>query len=241
LFEALTGAQAEIRFGHLPALDRPPSPHDLPPAVHDRTGRPAPKRRAGSLSLRALRNDGVEPCALAASLTGIASEQGDSLPMDELARRFELEALASAGFDTAWMLAINRRVLRGMDFADVADRLPGGATEAFWLAVRGSLDLLREARGWWDVVAGTIVPPVVDGEHELLAAAEALLPPEPWDGSVGIDWITALERTTGRVGDALLAPLRLALTGEDTGPDLADLLPLIGRARAATRLQIAAA
>ena len=75
------------------------------------------------------------------------------------------------------MLAVNRRVLRGMAFSAVADRLPGGATETFWLAVRGSLDLLRESRGWWDVVAGTIVPPVVEGEQELLAAAEALLPP----------------------------------------------------------------
>jgi glutamyl-tRNA synthetase len=54
-------------------------------------------------------------------------------------------------------------------------------------------------------------------------------------------WITALERATGRVGNALLPPLRLALTGEDSGPDLADLLPLIGRSRAAGRLRIAAA
>ena len=40
----------------------------------------------------------------------------------------------------------------------------------------------------------------------------------------------ALERATGCSGEALLTPLRLALTGEDSGPDLADLLPLIGRA-----------
>jgi glutamyl-tRNA synthetase len=35
-------------------------------------------------------------------------------------------------------------------------------------------------------------------------------------------------------------PLRLALTGEDHGPDLKSLLPLIGRLRAAQRLQVAA-
>jgi glutamyl-tRNA synthetase len=35
-------------------------------------------------------------------------------------------------------------------------------------------------------------------------------------------------------------PLRLALTGEAEGPELDDLLPLIGRVRAASRLQIAA-
>ncbi len=54
-------------------------------------------------------------------------------------------------------------------------------------------------------------------------------------------WIGALERATERTGEALLIPLRLALTGEDSGPELADLLPLIGRPRAASRLAIAAA
>jgi glutamyl-tRNA synthetase len=36
----------------------------------------------------------------------------------------------------------------------------------------------------------------------------------------------------------LFAPLRLALTGEEHGPELATLLPLIGRTRAATRLRL---
>ncbi len=227
LFEALTAAPVAVRFAHLPALAD--------------GAKVAPKRRVGSLSLRALRHDGVEPCAIAASMDGIAPAHGAALPMDRLAQRFDLADLAASGFDPTRMLAVNRGLLRDLDFAAVADRLPGGATEAFWLAVRGSLDLLREARGWWDVVAGTIVPPVVEGEHALLTAAEALLPPEPWDGSVWRRWITALEQSTGRADETLLAPLRLALTGEDTGPDLADLLPLIGRPRAANRLQIAAA
>jgi glutamyl-tRNA synthetase len=139
------------------------------------------------------------------------------------------------------MLKINRRVLGKLDFTAVADRLPQGATEAFWLAVRGSLDLLKEARGWWDVVAGTIVPPVVEGARDLLLIAASLLPPEPWDNTVWANWIAALQQATERTGDALIAPLRLALTGEDSGPELAALLPLIGRPRAATRLATAAA
>ena len=45
---------------------------------------------------------------------------------------------------------------------------------------------------------------------------------------------------TGRKGRPLFHPLRLALTGEEKGPELRDLLPLIGRARTAERLRIAA-
>jgi glutamyl-tRNA synthetase len=149
--------------------------------------------------------------------------------------------MAASRFDACRMLAVNRHALEGLDFAAVADRLPGGATEAFWLAVRGHLDLLKEARGWWDVVAGSIVPPIMEGDRAVLAAAEATLPAEPWDGTVWGDWIGALQKATGLSVEALLIPLRLALTGEDEGPDLCSLLPLIGRTRVANRLGFAVA
>jgi len=223
----LLGSRTPIHFGHLPTLGD--------------SGKAAPGgRRAGNLALRSLRNDGIEPCAIAASMTGIAPVDGGPLPLDKLARHFDLIDLARSRFDVTQMLSINRRILGTMDFAAVADRLPSGATETFWLAVRGSLDLLKEARGWWDVVAGTIIPPMVEGARDLLLTAGSLLPPEPWDNAVWTRWIAALESATHRTGEALLLPLRLALTGEDSGPDLADLLPLIGRPRAASRLVIAA-
>ena len=53
------------------------------------------------------------------------------------------------------------------------------------------------------------------------------------------DWTNAVKAATGRKGKALFMPLRQALTGEDHGPDLKDLLPLIGRARAEERLRAA--
>jgi glutamyl-tRNA synthetase len=226
LFEVLRGSHTAVRFGHLPALG---DAGDAPSG-----------RRAGNPALRGLRNDGVEPGAIAASMTGFGAANGKPVPIGALAARFELADLATGRFDVTRMLALNRRVLSELAFEDVADRLPGGATEAFWLAVRGSLDLLKEARGWWDVVAGTIVPPVIEGAHDLFAVAGSLLPPEPWDNTVWTTWIGALEDATGQTGEALLVPLRLALTGEDSGPDLAGLLPLIGRPRAASRLAIAA-
>ena len=132
-------------------------------------------------------------------------------------------------------------MLHGLPHEVVAGRLPTGATEAFWLAVRGNLDLLNEARGWWDVVAGTIVPPVIEGEGDFLRAALDLLPAEPWTETIWSDWTTAVKHATGRTGRALFHPLRLALTGEETGPELRGLLPLIGRPRVAQRLSLAAA
>lgn len=223
LFEVLTGSATAVRFGHLPV-----------PA--DANGAALGFRKLGSLPVRNLRNDGVEPCAVSACLTGAGP-----LPPAELAGRMRLSDFSEPRLDVKQMLAVNRAVLRDMEFAGVADRLPNGATDAFWRAIRGNLDMLKEARGWWEVVTGTIVPPVIEGAHALLATAVELLPAEPWDDDVWHRWIRALEAATQQTGDSLVLPLRLALTGEDTGPDLADLLPLIGRSRAASRLAIAAA
>jgi glutamyl-tRNA synthetase len=89
-------------------------------------------------------------------------------------------------------------------------------------------------------VRGSIVPPVLENEGDFLRAALAAMPAEPWDGNTWGAWTGALKESTGRKGKALFLPLRLALTGEDHGPDIGTILPLIGREKAVLRLKIAA-
>jgi glutamyl-tRNA synthetase len=226
---ALGAGPHRFAFAHLPLL------------LDDEGGKFS--KRAGGLSLRTLRADGIEPEALTSYLARLGSSADpEPLPLARLAEEFDFSRFghAPARFDTRQLLALNRRVLHHAAFEHVAARLPTGATEAFWLAVRGNLDLLSEARGLWDVVAGTIVPPVIEGEAEFLHTACDLLPAEPWDGEVWSTWTRALKAATGRTGKKLFMPLRLALTGEDHGPELKALLPLIGRTRAASRLAVAA-
>ena len=65
--------------------------------------------------------------------------------------------------------------------------------------------------------------------------------------AAGLDWSTdpwpalaeALKSATGRKGKALFHPLRRALTGRESGPEMAPLLKRIGRDRAIDRLTIA--
>ena len=230
IMAALGARPANVRFAHLPLLV-------------DQDGGKLSKR-VGALSLRSLRGDGIEPQALAGYLARLGTAD-DPAPQsaDDIAATYDLSRVSrsAARFDGRQLLALNRRVLHDLPFDAVRDRLPPSATTAFWLAVRGNLDLLNEARGWWEVVAGTIIPPLIDGEAEYLHTARDTLPAEPWDNDVWTKWIDALKAATGRKGRSLFLPLRLALTGEDHGPELRDLLPLMGRDRAAERLRLAAA
>jgi glutamyl-tRNA synthetase len=173
----------------------------------------------GRLAIRNLRHDGIDPEAIT---TWLGGDEGFSLR--RMARKPDAAALP----------ALNREVLRHRDFGSVADRLPPGATEEFWLAIRGHIDLLTEARHWWHVVSGTIFPPVPDRARSLARAASNVLPPEPWDTGTWSAWLAAIPRDAG---PDRAATLRLLLTGEEQETELANLLPLIGRSRVLERLR----
>ncbi len=229
IMAALGQRPGAIRFAHLPALAAPEG------------GRLV--RRDGLPSLRTLRTDGIEPAALAGYLARLGTDE-DFIPEPPalLAPTYDPARVSrnAPKFDMKQLLALNRRALEATPFEAARDRLPPAATPAFWSAIRGKLDLLREARGWWDVVAGEIVPPLIEEDTAFLHRALELLPAEPWDDRTWPNWTNTIRQATGRKGKMLFLPLRLALTGEDQGPELSELLPLMGRARVAERLRLAA-
>ncbi len=98
-------------------------------------------------------------------------------------------------------------------------------------SVRPMLDILRDAARWWAIVrkGPETVEPLDEPERAFVNAALDLLPEEPWDRSTWKSWTDAVKQATGRKGKSLFMPLRLALTGLSSGPELADLLPLLGR------------
>lgn len=198
-------------------------------------------KRSGALSIGSLREDGLEPMAVAslAVLTGTAEAVRPIATLPELAALVDLSRIsrAPARFDPAEIETLNAKLLHETDYADVSQRLAalgieGG--EAFWLAVRSNLVRLADAKTWWDVVTGPVVK--AERDREFLGRAAALLPSEPWDENTWGAWTQAVKDATGAKGKALFMPLRQALTGLDHGPELKALLPLIGREQALARL-----
>lgn len=198
-------------------------------------------KRLGHLSLRGLREAGIEALAVAALavLTGSSDAVRPVSSLDELAGLVDLAHVSRtpAKFDEQELETLSARTLHQLPFAAVAARLAERdipATEPFWLAVRGNLSRLDDAAIWRRVVAGPLAPAV--GDLAFAATAAALLPPEPFDATTWKSWTSAVAAATGAKGKALFMPLRLALTGLEHGPELAALLPLIGRDRALKRL-----
>ncbi|HYA79768.1 MAG TPA: glutamate--tRNA ligase [Methylocystis sp.] len=200
-------------------------------------------KRTGALSIAALREEGCEPMAVAAlaTLTGSSDAVQAVRSLGELAGKFDLAHVSRnlARFDPADLVQLTHKTLAQLAYDDARERLAahdivGFKAEPFWLAVRGNLKRFDDVTGWWRVVEGEIAPKRED--EALLAQALELLPSEPWDETTWGVWTSAVKVHTGRKGRSLFHPLRLALTGAEIGPELAALLPLIGRARAAARL-----
>mgnify|MGYP006269583627 FL=1 len=199
-------------------------------------------KRLGSLGMAELRDSGIEPQAVIALLArlGTSDPVDPALDVAELAASFNLAHFgrAPARFDDAELARVNAAIIHRLPFAEVAARLPAGMDEAAWQTIRPNLSRLSEAADWWQVVTGPIAAPAQsDEDRAYLSVAAGVLE------QVGADWAAltaALKEQTGRKGKPLFLPLRQALTGQDHGPEMAALLPLIGKDAAIQRLRAAA-
>jgi glutamyl-tRNA synthetase len=197
-------------------------------------------KRTGALSISGLRESGIEPMAVAslAVLIGTSESVSAVRTMEELAEKFDPTATSKSAskFDPAELGVLNRVLLHAMPFEEARTRLlaygiDGERAEPFWLAVRGNLDTLADAGKWWRIVNERQEPAEALSAEDRAFVREAfdLLPDEPWDRTTWKLWTDQVKDKSDRKGKALFMPLRLVLTGLSSGPELADLLPLLGR------------
>jgi glutamyl-tRNA synthetase len=180
-----------------------------------------------------------------AILIGTSESVSAAIDMDALAERFDLAAISksSAKFDPAELDTLNRALLHDMPFEKAKERLEalgisGDQAEAFWATVRGNLERFNDAAHWWQIINGDLPekPELAEEDQVFVQEAFKLLPAAPWDKQTWKTWTDAVKIATGRKGKTLFMPLRIALTGQAHGPELADLLVLIGPDRTKTRL-----
>lgn len=202
-------------------------------------------KRLGSYGVEHLREEGVEPMALLDILARIGTSEPveANASLSELAASFDFSTFgrAPAHFDAHDVELVNARLLHKLDYARVAQQLPKDATEEDWLLLRPNLHRISDFRTWLAVLRGDIEPPELGHEERHLVKLAA-------GAAQGLDWsaepwralIDELKRSSGKKGRELFHPLRLALTGRDSGPEMAGLVERMGKERTIRRLEAAA-
>ena len=202
-------------------------------------------KRLGSLGVAHFREAGLEPAAIWSLLARL----GSSMPIEPFADvaplidsfDFGHFGRAPARFDEGELAALNQKIVHALPFDTVSKRLPDGMDATAWDAIRPNLETVAQAAEWWQVVTGPIDrPDSVDEDRDFLATAHRALSQLPFDDGIWRALTGQLKDETGRKGKTLFLPLRRALTGLDHGPDMGQLLPLIGREEALRRLSASA-
>lgn len=193
-------------------------------------------KRLGTLALRDLRENGVEPEALLSLMARLGSSQPVELQMslDEIAQGFDLAKFGAAPtkFDAEDLYPLTARKLHGLDFSAVANEIsalgvPADKAELFWKITRENIKTRRDLAGWWTLFRDGAEPDIASEDREFVAKAMTLLPDQPWGPKTWGDWTAAVKAATGRKGKGLFMPLRKAVTGQSRGPEMADVMQLI--------------
>lgn len=200
-------------------------------------------KRLGSLSLKDLKDECLENM----SVVSLMARLGSSEPIEpfknlnEIISTFELSKFSRATpkFDDSELFRLNAKILHNAKFEEIKDRLKeldlSQMDEDFWNAVRPNIETLKDAKEWWRVAKGPVTPVIED--KDFAHTALQCLPASPWNENTWKEWSTTVKEKTGRKGKQLFMPLRQMLTGMEHGPELGQLLLLIGKEETAKRLK----
>jgi glutamyl-tRNA synthetase len=193
-------------------------------------------KRLGTLSLRDLRKQGVEPMAILSLMARLGSSDPVELRTShqELIDGFDLGHFGAAPtkFDADDLMPLTQRYLAVLPFEQVKDQVlasgvPAALAERFWTVVRENLATMADLPGWWMFFAEGAAPLVEPEDRAYVEQAFALLPAAPYDETTWSSWTGAVKDATGRKGKALFMPLRKAVTGRERGPEMAEVMPLL--------------
>lgn len=227
----------------LAALDLPAPQYGHLALIVGSDGGPLSKRE-GALSVRELRDSGHFPEALLNYLARLGHHYAQDawMTLAELSAGFNPEHLgrAAARYDYAQLLHWQSEAVRHANAQHlwawmggaVQELVPAHCQDAFMAAVRPNIRFPAEALFWAERLFGT-AELVLSAENEALLNATGseffaqALAAYNEHGSAYHPLLESLKQRTALRGKNLFMPLRIALTGESSGPELARILELL--------------
>ena len=209
-------------------------------------------KREGSQSVRVMREEGYLPDAINNHLARLGhayEDSGSFMSMDALATGFELSRLgkAPARHDVQQLMHWQREALLHADIDTLIewlgaelDAVPEDERKAFVNLIRGNINFPSEVRHWLDVIYTVSLDYPAEAlnwfkevGHSYFDAALNALEQSPNDYKA---FIEQLKAESGFKGKQLFMPLRMALSGRASGPEMAPLYELMSEARKNERL-----
>mgnify|MGYP006091528819 FL=1 len=198
-------------------------------------------KRLGSLSLKDLRNEGIHPMAISSLLSKVGTSDPVEIKKEikTIILYFDINKFgkSKSKFDKNELSILNSKIYQLIDFEEINEDLNKmniSITKEFWNLIRGNIALLKNVKDWWDICFGTI-DSIIENQDFLDLALE-VLPIDQFNETTWSTWTKKISQETGKKGKELYMPLRLCLTGQNKGPEMADLILMMGRDKVIKRL-----
>ena len=198
-------------------------------------------KRLGSLSLKDLRNEGIHPMAISSLLSKVGTSDPVEIKkeIETIILYFDINKFgkSKSKFDKNELSILNSKIYQLIDFEEINEDLNKmniSITKEFWNLIRGNIALLKNVKDWWDICFGTI-DTIIENQDFLDLALE-VLPIDQFNETTWSTWTKKISQETGKKGKELYMPLRLCLTGQNKGPEMADLILMMGRDKVIKRL-----
>lgn len=154
--------------------------------------------------------------------------------IDQVIEGFDIGTFGSAptkfDFEDLWPLtARHYATLEADAVKDTLDAagVPADLQPAFWAVVKENIAKLDDVAPWWALFRDGGQAVVADEDRDMVAQAFDLLGEPPYTDATWGEWTNAVKEATGRKGKGLFMPLRLAVTGQARGPEMAQVMPLL--------------
>ena len=199
-------------------------------------------KRTGGFDIQSLRKEGIEPLVIVSFISKLGSSDSiqNRYSLKEIISEFSLKKYSKSAinYDFQDLSRLNTKFLHEAKYEVVKKHLEKIGMECidenFWYSVRPNLNKLSDIKLWWKICNTNITPKISDVNFTKLIAK--LLPEEPWDENTWNLWIKKIHQTVNKKGKDLYMPIRLALTGQKEGPELKNLILILGRVKVLSRL-----
>lgn len=214
------------------------------PLIRDMDGSKLSKRM-NSLSIKQLRESYMSPLAVMFMVASIGNTLNidDNTTLQDVINQFDFSKFSksSSKFNENELYNLNAMVLKKTPYHEVSESLKAldiQITPDVWEVVKFNITVLSDLKIWQPVFNSDETYKLSNADDiEFVKKCIDLLPAEPWDDNVWKTWTTGIKTITDRKGKSLFLPLRMAITGQERGPNMHDILKLLGRDKVLHRLQ----
>jgi len=200
-------------------------------------------KRIGGFEISSLRDEGIDPFAINSLLCRLGSSDNVEAYKDfsQLIESFSINKFSKSAvlYNIKDLYKINHKIIAQRELSEV-NKITGQANDIdqkFWQLIRENLNSYNEIKDWYKIINEKPAIKFSDSDKELLNIAHNLFS-EQISLENFKDWIMEISKQSGKKGKDLYHPLRLALTGKDSGPELSKIVATLDFSKVKERLNV---